>query len=163
MRQQRTTDMIEQTLHDAFTRISSCDKSVLINFLHDHLPEKNVQKENISKAIDYAVKECPSFGGYIMTVKKGNEILAATIVNSTGMDGFYAKNILVYFAAVKQYRNSLGIQLLRETIKHVKGDISIQLPANHPTRGLYETLGFQAEKVELKYREGKEKSVKIAS
>lgn len=159
--------MIEQTLHDAFTQISSCEKSILIKFLHDHLPDKNVRKEHISKAIDYAVKECPSFGGYIMTIRKGHEILAATIVNATGMEGFYAKNILVYFAAVKQYRNSVGVQLLRKTIKHAKGDIAIQLPSNHPSRGLYETLGFKADKVELKYCEEKKKekesSVKIAS
>lgn len=124
----------------------------IIDFLYTHLGEYGDEKSAIRKCMDYALDDNNAKGGFIMTIE-GDEILAAVIVNHTGMQEYIPENILVYIAAHRDYRGQgLGSQLLKETIAKSYGDIALHVEANNPAKGLYEKFGFANPYLEMRLK-----------
>jgi len=80
--------MAKVTLYDAFTNVSTIQKSRIVAFLNKHLDDGKTEQTDIECALDYAVKDVPSFGGFIVKVEDdAGEIIGSTIVTKTGMKG----------------------------------------------------------------------------
>ena len=118
--------MTTPTLYDAYTGIGVPKKKALIGFLRQYSNVAWIKPEGIQKAVEYAVKETPSFGGFIVTVEKDHQILAALIVNKTGMQGYLAEHIIVMNAIMPEYMDSsIMHELLRKAYGVAKGDIAM--------------------------------------
>src|SRR5690606_12135793 len=100
--------------------------------------------QDIQKAIDYSTKAFDSYGGFTMLLQKEGKILAAVVMNRTGMGGYIPENILVYIATHKEHRGEgIGKMLMNKALEHAEGDIALHVEANNPAKFLYEKLGFK--------------------
>ena len=118
--------MTTPTLYDAYTGIGVPKKKALIGFLRQYSDVTWIQPEGIQKAVEYAVKEIPSFGGFIVTVEEDHQILAALIINKTGMQSYLAEHIIVMNAIMPEYVNGpIMNELLRKAYGVAKGDIAM--------------------------------------
>ena len=103
--------------------------------------------------MDYALQISQSPGGFVMTIERENQILAATIFNKTGMGGYIPENILVYIAAHSGHRGEgLGTTLLSKAIEYAKGDIALHVEQNNPAKKLYEKFGFTNPYLEMRLK-----------
>lgn len=128
-------------------------KDNIINFLYEHLENYGDAKQDIKRAVQYALKEIDSFGGFILVTHDNEDIAGAVVVNRTGMKGYIPENILVYIATHKKYRGKgIGKMLMKETINKADGDIALHVEADNPARFLYEKVGFDKPYIEMRYK-----------
>lgn len=145
--------MIETKVFDAVTKLTELEKGEVIDFLYDNLEQYGDPKQQIRKAIDFAMKEIPSFGGFVMLLSEKSKIKAAVVINQTGMGGYIPENILVYIAVSKDHRGEgLGKQLMTKAIEYAKGDIALHVEHNNPAKFLYEKLGFTNPYLEMRLK-----------
>ncbi len=145
--------MQEIKLFDAVNKPTEIEKEEIVDFLHTHLEEYGDSKKDIKKAIDYAVKEFSSFGGFIVLAIEQGEILGGVVINKTGMGGYIPENILVYIATHGGHRGKgLGKTLMEKTIDFAKGDIALHVEHNNPARFLYEKYGFTNPYLEMRLK-----------
>ena len=129
------------------------EKSGVIDFLFDNLQEYGDPKSDIEKAVDYALKETTSFGGFILVSYLENEISGAVVINKTGMKDYIPENILVYIATHKNHRGKgIGKILMQKTIDVAEGNIALHVEPENPARFLYEKVGFSSKYIEMRYK-----------
>ena len=127
------------------------EKKEIVEFLYKHLGKFGDPKADIKKAIDYAIKETPSFGGFVLVSYIGNEISGVVVVNQTGMKGYIPENILVYIATHKDLRGKgIGKQLINKSIKLTRGNIALHVEPENPAKFFYEKLGFTSKYMEMR-------------
>ncbi|MFD0963305.1 GNAT family N-acetyltransferase [Pseudofulvibacter geojedonensis] len=137
--------------YDAFNRISQLEIDRVANFLFKHLEKYGDSSTAIRKAIEYSAKERTGLGGYVFTIEDGPNIIAACVVNKTGMDEYIPENILVYIATHNEYRGKgIGKKLMTYVIENTKGDIALHVEKDNPAKFLYEKLGFTNPYLEMR-------------
>ena len=152
--------MFKQNRYDAFSKINPRDRFRLVKFLFDNQGDCAIDKKDISSAIDYAMKDRPSFGGYIITMEENDQIIGATVVNKTGMASYGPENILVYFATQLDSSNfNMSRKLLDQTIKVAKGDIAFLVTPDNPWKSIFRKLGFESKLLEMNYSKPDSKSL----
>jgi ribosomal protein S18 acetylase RimI-like enzyme len=145
--------MLKTALFTATNKPDTDQKKELIDFLFANLEQYGDPKADIEKAIDYALKETPSFGGFVLVSYLGNEISGSVVVNQTGMKDYIPENILVYIATHKNYRGKgIGKALMRKTLQLAKGSVALHVEPDNPARKLYEKVGFTSKYVEMRYK-----------
>ena len=128
-------------------------KSQIAEFLFDHLDQFGDSKIDILKSINYSLKECPSFGGFVITKRNEHEIIGAVVVNQTGMNGYIPDNVLVYIAVHRDLRGQgLGKELILTAINLAKGDIALHVEPDNPAKFLYSNIGFKSKYLEMRYK-----------
>lgn len=144
---------MKTVVFDAVNKPTYLEKEEIVQFLFEHLEQYGDQKKDIQKAIDYALKEFVSFGGFTMMLKENNQIIAATVINQTGMGGYIPENILVYIATHQNQRGKgIGKTLMEKAIANAKGDVALHVEANNPAKRLYEKLGFTNPYLEMRLK-----------
>lgn len=127
------------------------EKVEILDFLFEHLENFGDPKQDILKALDYALKETPSFGGFVLVLYQDQVITGAVVVNQTGMKDYIPENILVYIATHKQHRGKgIGKYLMEHLLKHVNGSIALHVEPDNPARFLYEKFGFSSKYLEMR-------------
>ena len=117
--------MFQQNLYDAFTGISFSKKNAVVQFLQKNLENSWVEEAAIIKAVEYATKEIPSFGGFVLTAEKDEEIVAALVVNKTGLSGLIPEYIAVLQATKSIAKVKVTTRKLAEkAITLAQGDIA---------------------------------------
>lgn len=145
--------MINTKIFDSENKLSESKKNEIIDFLHINLEEYGDKKEDIKKAINYALKDFNSFGGFVMILNEDNIIKGAVVMNYTGMGGYIPENILVYISTHKDFRGQgLGKKLMNDVIEYTKGDIALHVEANNPAKYLYEKHGFTNPYLEMRLK-----------
>lgn len=141
----------ETTLYDAFTGMNAAEKSAVINFLFEKT--ENVTKSNIREAVEYALKNKPSFGGFVLTAHVSRQLIGAIVVNRTGMEGYNPNNLFVYVTFHEDYRNdeTTMLQILKKAIDLTDGDIALHVEPRNPVLRLYKKIGFEAQYLELRF------------
>lgn len=143
--------MFKYTVFDAFTGISPFEKLGIIKFLESN---SNQSKAELHQSVDYAVKDCPSFGGYILSVNNEKEPIGVAVINKTGIPSAACKNLLVQFAIAKPFQTTEFISdFFKRLIELTNKDLSLQLDASDPNAQLLESIGFRARKVEYRFEE----------
>ena len=128
------------------------EKENIVDFLFKSLQEYGDPKLDIEKAINYALKETTSFGGFVLASYLDNKIVGAVVINQTGMKDYIPENILVYIAIDPNYRGKgLGKKLVEETIEITEGNIALHVEPDNPARKLYEKLGFNSKYLEMRF------------
>jgi GNAT superfamily N-acetyltransferase len=145
--------MIKTNIYDASRKPGEKEKKDIIEFLYTHLEEFGDARKDIARAVDYALQEIPSFGGFLITSIHGEEISGAVVVNRTGMQGYIPENILVYIATHKDFRGQgIGKELMKKSINHADGDVALHVEPENPAKYLYEKVGFTNKYLEMRYQ-----------
>ena len=128
------------------------EKENIIDFLFESLQEYGDPKSDIEKAIKYALKETPSFGGFVLVSYLDNIIVGAVVINQTGMKDYIPENILVYIAIHQNYRGKgLGKKMVKRAIEIADGNIALHVEPDNPAKKLYEKLGFSSKYLEMRF------------
>lgn len=136
---------------DAFTGMDPREKNSLIQFIMQN--GGGDCRQNITSAIDYALKHKPSFGGFILTMSAGEGPIAALIANKTGMEGYGPAYIFVYVTfheKVKQM-DLLAQKLLKKAISCTDGEIAMNISPDHPALKSFKKIGFSSDQVGLRF------------
>ncbi len=134
-----------------FVSMTFSEMTEVGRFLESHLDEYADSYDNIFKAIQSAIKQRPSFGGFVIAVTEGDQIIGAIVINNTGMEGYAPQNLIVYLAVHRDFRRKgIGQKLLQHAIETAKGDIAIHLDPEQKIPRFYKKLGFQTAALELR-------------
>lgn len=151
--------MISTKIYHSAGEIDAHEKEAVIDFLYKHLDEFGDPREDIEKAVNFALKAPDSeigknaFGGFVVVGRDQDEIAGAVIINRTGMSGYIPENILVYIATNSKMRGKgVGKQLMKETLDEVDGDVALHVEADNPAKYLYEKVGFTNPYLEMRYK-----------
>ena len=148
--------MIRTKLFNSENKPDLKEKENIIDFLFDNLQQYGDPRPAIEKAVNYALKETASFGGFILVSYLENEISGAVVVNRTGMEDYIPENILVYIATHKDHRGEgIGKMLMQKTIDTAVGSIALHVEPDNPARHLYEKIGFTTKYIEMRYKKEK--------
>lgn len=129
------------------------EKEKFIAFLYRHLEQYGDTRQDISKAVAYALKERESDGGFITLLYENAKLLGVAVINCTGMSGYIPENILVYIATHSDHRGrGVGRELMEALINCAEGDIALHVEANNPARFLYEKMGFTNPYLEMRLK-----------
>jgi [ribosomal protein S18]-alanine N-acetyltransferase len=144
--------MVQTKFYDERTRPGKEEKKEIIEFLFKHLEQFGDKKEDIGKAVDFALKESQSFGGFVLVGSDQDKMVGAVVVNKTGMQGYIPENILVYIATHNELRGKgIGKQLMQEAMNHAEGAIALHVEPDNPAKILYEKLGFTNKYLEMRF------------
>ncbi len=143
--------MIETKIFNVTNKPDLQEKQQIVDFLFEHLDHYGDPKDDIMKAVDYALKVSPSFGGFIVVSYDNTTITGAVVVNQTGMKDYIPENILVYIATHRDHRGKgLGKHLMGQTIELANGNIALHVEPDNPAKFLYEKVGFTNKYLEMR-------------
>ena len=143
--------MVKHTMYNAYTKVPTFEKSPLINFIRENSENKEVSAQMVREAVDYAIKEIPSFGGFILTAQKNDKMAGAIVVNKTGLNGGNPKHRVIYLSIADEFRKEdIGSELIKKAVHFAKGDISLRVDFGSDAVELYKSLGFQPKYVEMR-------------
>ncbi|MEZ4952897.1 MAG: GNAT family N-acetyltransferase [Saprospiraceae bacterium] len=142
------------TVHTPFDKLTTLEANQIVSFLFEHLEEYGDKKNDIFMAIQYAMRETTSPGGFVLKMTEVNgKIAGAVVVNKTGMEGYIPENILVYIAVHTDHRGKgIGKKLMQAAIKQANGDIALHVEPDNPAKFLYEKLGFENKYLEMRLK-----------
>ena len=127
-------------------------KSAMVAFLAKHLEQFGDNPSDIEKAINYALKETDSPGGFILQSSHEGIITCVVVVPKTGMQGFVPENLLVDIATHNRVRGQgIGKKMMRLALETAKGNVALHVEPNNPAKILYEKLGFTNKYLEMRY------------
>ena len=137
-------------LYDAFSGMSSLEKSRVIRFLTEN--EGKTERDSIREAVEYAMKLKPSFGGFVMVARQKQKIIGVIVANRTGMEAYNPKNIFVFVTVGKKFLGQAAFVkcLIDQAIKYADGDIAMHVKSDNPALSIYQELGFKAQYLELR-------------
>jgi len=147
--------MIETKTYTEEKKAPEHIKSEIVNFLFENLEQYGDPKNDIEKAIQYAMGDNQKPGGILITANntENDKMVGAVIINKTGMDGYIPENILVYIATDKEMRGKgVGKKLMQTAIDASKGDMALHCEPDNPARFLYEKLGFSSKYLEMRLK-----------
>lgn len=131
---------------------SQKDKEDIVDSLFTHLEEFGDPKEDIERAVKYAVMDAPSFGGFVMVGYENDQIAGTVVINKTGMKGYIPENILVYIAVNKDMRGKgYGKSLMEKALEGCVGNVALHVEPDNPAVKLYEKIGFTNKYLEMRY------------
>lgn len=144
---------MEIKTYTPFDPATLTEKNKVADFLFEHLDQYGDKREDIMKALEYALKEAASHGGFVLAAMRKDKIVGAVVVNQTGMKGYIPENILVYIAVDGGRRGEgIGKRLMKKAIETAKGDIALHVEPDNPARHLYEQLGFTSKYLEMRLK-----------
>lgn len=121
------------------------------DFLYEHLDQYGDYRDDIMKAINYALNKGITPGGFVLVGRDEGRIVGAVVVNKTGMEGYIPENILVYIATHKEGRGKgYGTAMMKKAIETAEGNIALHVEPDNPARKLYEKLGFTSKYLEMR-------------
>lgn len=142
---------IQIHINDSYKPLTVNEKNAVVDFLFKHLNEYGDPKAHIVKAVEYALKETASHGGFVLTAEEEGSIVGAVVMNQTGMDGYIPENILVYIAVHGEHRGKgIGKKLMQKAIEVSNGDIALHVEPENPAFHLYKKLGFTNKYLEMR-------------
>ncbi|HSG68411.1 MAG TPA: GNAT family N-acetyltransferase [Bacteroidales bacterium] len=139
--------------YSSIETLTTLEKQRITSFLFNHLDEFGDSREDIGRAIDYAMSSYPLAGGFILTAEEKDDIRGAVVMNKTGMKGYIPENILVYIAVHQNHRGKgFGKILMNESLRYTKGDIALHVEPENPAKFLYEKMGFDNKYLEMRLK-----------
>lgn len=147
---------MNMTFYDSSNRPIPGQLDILTDFLYRNLDRYGDPPRDIRRAIEYALLDCETAGGFICVASEDGVLTGVVVVNRTGMEGYIPENILVYIAVSPECRGKgLGRFLLTETIGRAQGAIALHVEPDNPALRLYQRAGFTNKYLEMRLQ-GKE-------
>lgn len=143
--------MIQIEKKNSDSPVSPAEVEQYTNFLFQHLEQYGDAKEDIAKALAYALGQDNKPGGVILIAKEEARIVGMTVVLNTLMEGFIPEHILVYIATDQSLRGKgIGGQLIDYLKTALTGSIALHVDFNNPAQHLYERKGFEKKYIEMR-------------
>ncbi|MCF8275557.1 MAG: GNAT family N-acetyltransferase [Flavobacteriales bacterium] len=145
--------MIEYQLLNTTDFVTTLEKEAIINFLMTNLDDYLDSRENVSRAIEYALSKFPHQGGFVIIASIETEIVGVSVVNRTNFEGYFAENILAFLAtAEKERRKGIATELLNRSKLYAKGNILVRLTAGKTTHDIFGRAGFLPDAQEFLFK-----------
>ena len=145
--------MAEYQLLNTTDFVTTLEKEAIINFLMESLDDYLDNRDNVSRAIEYALSKFPHQGGFVLIARIKDEIVGVAVVNRTNFEGYFAENILVFLACVKAVRRQgIATELLTQTKVYTKGSVLVRLSQNQTMQELLLKAGFEKDRQEFLLR-----------
>lgn len=139
-------------LFDAFTGVNPREKSAIVEFLMSN--SCNPSRSHINSALDYALKNKPSFGGFILCMySPDNALIGIVVANKTGMEG-YSPGFLFAYVAIDTQRqdfNDAADFLLQKALSYTDGEVAMRVEPGHPALKCFKQMGFKSKSLELHF------------
>ena len=143
---------IKYTLLCSIDTVTTLERQRIADFLFNHLDQYGDKKEDIMKAIDYALSDFHHQGGFVITAEENAQIVGTVVMLQTNMEGYVPENLLVYIAVHNDMRGrGVGKTLMQKAIKFSQGNIALHVEPDNPARFLYEKVGFETKYQEMRY------------
>jgi ribosomal-protein-alanine N-acetyltransferase len=127
------------------------ERTFVLQFLSRHLHPYGDPEHHIDSAMQYALRERSSPGGFVLVSRLDDQITGVVVMNRTGMGGYIPENILVYIATHERMRGQgIGRSLMHKAIELASGDIALHVEPDNPALRLYERLGFSNKYLEMR-------------
>jgi GNAT superfamily N-acetyltransferase len=140
-------------LYSPFDKATSIEVDRITKCLFDSMKVCNVTKADIQHAIDYAFREKPGLGGYVLTILDRQQIVGVAIINKTGMKGYFPENILAFIGVVPKYQGKgLGKRLVQQVIRLCEGHIYLNIPESMQAETFFTRVGFQKANRQFYYK-----------
>ena len=141
--------MAEFQLLNTTDFVTTLEKEAIINFLLENLDDYTESRDNVSRAIEYALSKFPHQGGFILMAKNGNEIQGVAVVNRTNFEEYFPENILVFIATSRdERRKGIALELLNRTKVYSKGSILVRITKDGQINQLFTKAGFELQSTE---------------
>lgn len=133
--------------------VTTLEKEAIINFLMENLDDYLDSRDNVSRAIEYALSKFPHQGGFVLIARVENEIVGVSVVNRTNFEGYFAENILVFLACKEAVRRQgIATELLTQSKVYTKGNVLVRLAQNQAIQELLLKSGFEKDRQEFLLR-----------
>ena len=145
--------MVAYQLLNATDFVTTLEKEAIINFLLASLDDYTDTRENVSRAIEYALSKFPHQGGFVIVARREEAIVGVAVVNRTNFEGYFAENILVFLSVAEtDRRTGVATNLLKQIKLYAKGDVMIRLDNSSSVRELFEKSGFSKDSTEFVFK-----------
>ncbi len=129
---------------------TTLEKEAIANFLMQHLDDYLDTRDNVMRAIEYALSKFPHQGGFVLIAREDEEIVGVAVVNRTNFEGYFAENIIVFIAVHESARRrGIATELLKQSKVYSKGSVLIRLRSNDTRRELFNKAGFEQDSLEF--------------
>jgi GNAT superfamily N-acetyltransferase len=126
-------------------------KKKFIDFLYTHLGKYKDEKQDISKAIQYAFSNEEGKGGFLLIILNNATIVGEAVVNNTGMSGYIPSHILVYIASHNEFRRKgIGKLILNHVLEECNYNVALHVEPDNPAKKLYKKMGFKSKYIEMR-------------
>lgn len=123
-------------------------KATLINFICDYQEDSSLDKSIITHLVDSALKEVSSFGGFVVTEEKQEEVLGVMVVNNTGMEGYMPNNLIVLGAFLPNTGKEGSKKRILQKIMHLtRGEAALLIKAVDQSESSLRSLGVKTLKM----------------
>ena len=143
--------MLQIDFFETNADLSTDGQKTFTDFLFEHLEQYGDPKNDIAKAIDYALSDEPNKGGFLLIARFDDQIVGGVVMNKTGMKDYIPENILVYIATHKDYRGQgIGKKLMNAATSKAEGAVALHVEPDNPARHLYSKVGFTNKYLEMR-------------
>ncbi|MFS4415270.1 hypothetical protein [Maribacter sp. 2307ULW6-5] len=140
--------------YDAFSRLTPLQIDGLTKFIHKHQIEDNARETDIRRAIRYASKEVPGFGGIVYTAEEDGMLIGAIVMNRTGLEGSLPEQLVVSIAVHREHRDSTVYRkMLNYVVDYSCGDIGVQVKKDNPLVPVLEDHGFKNDYIQMNLKQ----------
>ncbi|MDA9121069.1 GNAT family N-acetyltransferase [Flavobacteriales bacterium] len=123
--------------------VTTLEKESIINFLMANLEEYQDSRDNVSRAVEYALSKFPHQGGFVLIARKDEDIIGICVVNRTNFEGYFAENIIAFLAICSEERRTgVATDLLKQVMVYSKGSIAARLKPDEKIADLFRKSGF---------------------
>jgi ribosomal-protein-alanine N-acetyltransferase len=135
--------MVEYQLLNTTDFVTTLEKEAIINFLMAKLEEYQDSRDNVSRAVEYALSKFPHQGGFVIIARKDKDVVGVCVVNRTNFEGYLAENILVFLAIrPEERRKGVASEMLKQVKIYSKGSIAVRLKRDENVADLFRKSGF---------------------
>ena len=141
--------MVEYQLLNTTDFVTTLEKEGIMNFLLANLDDYLDTRENVSRAIEYALSKFPHQGGFVLIAREDGTIVGTAVVNRTNFEGYFAENIMVFLAVAESHRRTgIATELLKQSKVYSKGSVMVRLDNGSAVKELFKKSGFLKRGVE---------------
>ena len=140
--------------YDAFSRLSLLQINKLTKFIYQYQFQNDFDEQGIPRALQYAAKERPGFGGLIVTAEEAKEIIAVVVLNKTGFEGYLPENLVVSIAVHQDHKDQ-GVyrKIVDYVVNYCCGDVGVQLKESNPLVHFFKSQGFKNNYIQLNLKQ----------
>lgn len=150
---QNWNDMTKIERYDPYTRLTILEKTRLVDFLQSNLENGHFTPAEIMETLECAVKERPSFGGFVLALLENERLLGAIVVNRTGMEAVDTQHRLSLLGVARSHRhNGVAKKLIAQAMIQTGNGLALQLEPSDGEMAYFEELGFEKKYVVMRAR-----------
>lgn len=131
------------TVYTSFSGMDAFDKIKIVDFFEKN--DTKLNNEHLESSISAALKIVPSFGGIIITLSNADELMAAAVINFTGMKPYFPHSFITHVAIQKNQEDqkTLADKLIEVIQGQANEELSILLKTTHPLYKFFKASSFK--------------------